>query len=208
MKDRLIIIGAGGHGKVVADIASILKTYKSIVFLDDNESLGEVMGFRVAGKTKDAFIANKEADYFVAIGNNQIRKRIQDQLEDIGQSIATLIHPHAIVGMDVTIGKGTVVMAGAVINSASRIGKGCIINTSTTLDHDNQVGDYVHISTGAKLAGTVSVGDGSWIGAGSTIINNINIYKESIIGAGAVVIRDVLPSSTVVGVPAKPIKYK
>lgn len=205
MKDKLIIIGASGHGRVVADIAIKMNKWKSIVFLDDDNSINTCMGLEVIGKTDDAIIYKDEADFFVAIGNNEIREKVQEKLIDEELSIVTLIHPSTVIGTDVEIDIGTTVMAGVVINSSSRIGKGCIINTSSSLDHDNIIEDYVHISPGANLAGTVKVGKGSWIGIGATISNNINISSGCMIGAGAVVLKDLTKPGTYVGVPVRTI---
>lgn len=193
--NKLVIIGASGHGKVISDIAVKLG-YKNIVFLDDDESIKECTGFPVVGKTSEA--NNIEGDKIVAIGNPSIRQRIQE-----GLSPVTLIHPAAVIGRRVNIGEGTVVMAGAVINSDVTIGKGCIINTSSSVDHDCSIGDYVHVAVGAHICGTVQVGKNTWIGAGSTVINNLSICDNCMIGAGAVVVNDIRESGTYIGVPAR-----
>ena len=206
-KDSLVIIGASGHGKVVADIAIKMNQWKSIAFLDDNKEVKSCLGFEVIGKTNDFLKYKEEADFMVAIGNNEIRENIQEQIVEQGLSIATLIHPSAIIGTDVKIGTGTVVMAGVVINSSTNIGKGCIINTSSSIDHDNKIGDYVHISPGASLAGNVRVGKGSWIGIGVSVNNNINISSGVMVGAGTVVTKDLPANCTAVGIPAKVIKF-
>ena len=203
MKDKLIIIGASGHGKVVADIAIKMNKWQSIAFLDDDESIKASMGLEVIGKTTDAFTYKDEADFFVAIGNNAIREKVQEKLMDEGLNVVGLTHPSAVIGTDVEIGIGTAVMAGVVINSSSRIGKGCIINTSSSLDHDNAIEDYAHISPGVNMAGTVKVGTKSWIGIGSVVSNNVNVCSGCKIGAGAVVVKDITEPGTYVGVPAR-----
>ena len=205
MKDKLIIIGASGHGKVVADIAIKMNKWQSIAFLDDDESIKTSMGLEVIGRTADAFTYKEEADFFVAIGSNATREKIQEKLIDEGLNVVSLIHPSAIIGTDVEIGIGTTVMAGVVINSSSRIGKGCIINTSSSLDHDNVIENYVHISPGVNMAGTVKVGKGSWIGIGSVVSNNVNICSGCKVGAGAVVVKDITEPGTYVGVPVRKI---
>lgn len=206
MKDNLIIVGASGHGKVIVDIAKKMNKWQSILFLDDNEFITQLMGFKVIGKTNDAFLHKDEADFFVAIGNNTIREKMQEKLENYSLSVVSLIHPDAIIGADVEIGKGTAIMAGVIINSSSKIGKGCIINTASTLDHDNVIEDYVHVSPGAHLAGTVNVGKGSWIGVASVVSNNVNICDKCQLGAGTVVIKDINESGTYVGVPSRRIR--
>ena len=205
MKDKLLIIGAGGHGKVVADIARKMNNWHSIAFLDDDESIKTCMGLEVIGKSADAVTYKDYSDLFVAIGNSVTREKIQEKLEAEGASIANLIHPDAVIGAEVEIGNGTAVMAGVVINSSGKIGKGCIINTNSSLDHDTLIESYVHISPGAVLAGKVRVGKGSWIGIGSVVSNNVQICDSCILGAGAVVVKDISEPGTYVGVPARKV---
>lgn len=205
MKNKLLIIGASGHGKVVADIALKMNKWESISFLDDNENLKSSMGIDVIGTTKDVHKFIDSHDVIVGIGNNSTREKIQNMLEKLGASIPVLIHPSAIIGNDVEIGIGTVVIAGVVINCCTKIGKGCIINTSATIGHDNIIEDFVHISPGAHLAGTVKVGQGSWLGIGSIVRNNIIITQNVNIGAGAVVVKNITESGTYIGIPAKKV---
>ena len=195
---RLVIIGASGHGKVVADIAR-KNGYSEIVFFDDDESIHECGGYPIIGKSSAA--GTIDSDVIIGIGNAGVRKRIQESVDE--NKIVTLIHPDAVVADDVVIGAGTVVMAGAVINPGTHIGKGCIINTCSSVDHDCKVGDYVHISVGSHLCGTVNVGDRTWIGAGATVSNNVFICPNCMIGAGAVVVKDLTENGTYVGVPAR-----
>ncbi|MGL9837135.1 hypothetical protein EB22_01374 [Enterococcus faecium] len=197
---KLAIIGASGHGKVVADIAR-RNGYKEIVFLDDNDSIHECGGYPVIGKSSEAGMI--DADVIIGIGNAGVRKQIQESIPD--EKLVTLIHPDAVVAEDVAIGKGTVVMAGAVINSGVRIGKGCIINTCSSVDHDCIVEDFVHVAVGSHLCGTVNVGTGTWIGAGATVINNVFICPDCMIGAGTVIVNNIWESGTYVGVPARRI---
>lgn len=203
MRDKLIIIGASGHGKVVADIAIKMNKWQSIAFLDDDEAIKASMGIEVIGKTADAFTYKDEVDFFVAIGSNSTREKIQEKFIDEGLNVVSLIHPCAVIATDVEVGIGTVVMAGVVINSSTRIGKGCIINTSSSLDHDNLLEDYVHISPGVRSAGAVRVGVKSWLGIGSVISNNVNICSACKVGAGAVVVKDITEPGTYVGVPVR-----
>lgn len=203
MKNKLIIIGASGHGKVVADIAIKMNKWQSIAFLDDDDSINTSMGLDVIGKSADAFTYKDEADFFVAIGSNTTRENIQEKLIEQGLNVVSLIHPTAIIGTDIEIGIGSVVMAGVVINSSSRIGKGCIINTSSSVDHDNVIEDYVHISPGVRTAGSVRIGKESWLGIGSIVSNNVNICSGCKLGAGAVVVKDITEPGTYVGVPVR-----
>ena len=201
-KKRLVIIGANGHGKVVADIA-VKNGYKDIVFLDDDDEIQDCAGFPVVGNTKQIGVY-QQCDYFVAIGNAKTRKKFIDQIPD--GNLITLIHPSATISRRVLIDKASVVMAGAIINSDAVIGKGCIINTGASVDHDCVVGDYSHISVGAHIAGTVVIDRFVWVGAGATVRNNVSIVSDSIIGAGAVVVKDIDKSGTYIGVPAKKVK--
>ncbi len=203
MKDRLLIVGAGGHGKVAAEIALKMNKWKYIGFLDDNPEIKSFMGMEIIGKITDAPKYIQNSSFFVGVGGNSAREAIQKKLESQGASIAILIHHSAVIGEQVELGAGTVIMAGAVINCCTQIGKGCIVNTGATIDHDNLINDYVHISPGAHLAGTVSVGQGSWLGIGSIVSNNINITKGCKIGAGSVVVRNITEPGTYVGVPAR-----
>lgn len=198
---KLTIIGASGHGRVIADIAK-LNGYDEIEFLDDNEDLRFCGTYPVVGNSKKA--KDVQNDLIVGIGNAKIRQLIMEQLSD--KHLVTLIHPDAVIADDVIIEKGSVVMAGAVINSGTFIGKGCIVNTCGSVDHDCKIGDYVHVSVGAHMCGTVIVGDFTWIGAGATVSNNITICSNCTIGAGAVVVKDIEEEGTYVGVPARVIK--
>ena len=205
LKKSVIIIGASGHGKVVADI--VQKSGDRVVgFLDDNLNIGfSFINFPVLG-TVDNYVKYKKNDieYVIAIGNAEIRERIAQKL--FGVHWYTAIHPTAVISdIDTEVDDGTVVMANAVINTGSRIGKHCIINSGAVVEHDNHIADFVHISVGAKLAGTVNIGKRSWIGIGATISNNVNICADCIIGAGAVVIKNIEEVGTYVGVPAKRI---
>lgn len=205
MKNKLLIIGASGHGKVVADIALKMNKWKSIAFLDDDKSIKTSMGLEVIGTSDDVFKHIEEYEIFVGIGNNTTRQRIHEMLETVGASIPVLIHSNAVVGEQVEVGFGTVIMAGVVINCCTRIGEGCIINTGSTVDHDNKIEDFVHISPGAHLAGSVKVGKGSWLGIGCVVSNNVNITSGCKVGAGSVVVKDISEPGVYVGVPVRRI---
>ena len=204
MSKSLIIVGAGGHGKVAADIA-VKVGYENIIFFDNNDSIKECAGFRVLGKS-DMTENYKSWDFFVAIGNADRRQEISETLNEKECNIVSLIHPNASISRRVKVGKGTAVMAGAVINSDAVIGDGCIINTASSVDHDCVIGNYAHISVGANLSGSVYVGQKTWIGAGATVSNNIRICGECMVGAGTMVIKNIDEKGTYVGVPARKIK--
>jgi sugar O-acyltransferase (sialic acid O-acetyltransferase NeuD family) len=199
---NLIIIGAGGHAKVVVDIANALGC-NILGFLDDNTAINEFANLKQLGKIEDCTKYIDKAKFVIAIGNNTVRKRIA---EEYNLKFATFIHPSAVVSPNATIGEGSVVMPLCVINSNTQIGEHCIINTAAIVEHDNTIGDFSHISPNATLCGTVNIGDMCHIGAAATVINNTNICSDCIIGAGAVVTKDINKSGTYVGVPAKVIK--
>lgn len=198
MFKKIIILGAGGHAKVIADIA--LKCgYEVLGFLDDNADVKESGGIRVLGPIADC-VKYSDCEFVIGIGNNLTRKAISDKFP---LNWATVIHPSAQIGFDVKIECGTVVMANAVINPSARIGKHCIINTASVVEHDSEIGNYVHLSPKGLLCGTVKIGDNTNIGAGATVINNISICSDSVIGAGATVIDDINEQGIYVGTPAK-----
>lgn len=200
--NRLLIIGASGHGKVLADIA-LKNGYRDIYFIDDDTSITSLGEYAVIGTFETVFSFDiNEYDVIVGIGNASVRRRMQKRLEESNYKVVSLIHPTAVIAHDVKIGSGTAVMAGAIINPGSIIGKGCIINTSASVDHDNIIGDFVHISVAAHTAGTVTVGNNTWVGIGAAVINNINVTSDVMIGAGAVVVKDIIESGTYIGVPA------
>lgn len=202
INNKIIIIGAGGHGRVVADIALNTGSYTYIAFIDDNPFLKKSMGIDVIDNTDGIPKYIGGYDFAVAIGDNDIRETFLKNLEVQSASIPALIHPNAVIGKYVTIGSGTVVMAGVIINCESIIRKGCIINTSVIIGHDSVINEYVHVSSGALLGGTVTIGRKTWVGLGACIKNDISICGECIIGAGAVVVKNIVNPGTYIGVPA------
>ena len=198
MRRQVIIVGAGGHAKVVADI--LRASGDDVVgFLDDKDP-SELPGFSILGKVSEINRFSERYDFASGIGHNRTRQRITDAYP---VNWLTVIHPSTIIAPDVQIDAGTVVMANAVVNTGSRIGRGVIINTAATVDHDCVLEDYVHISPGAHLAGTVVIGTRTWVGIGGIISNNISICGDCMIGAGAVVVRNISETGTYTGVPAK-----
>lgn len=204
MHKNVIIIGAGGHAKVIADI--IEKSGDEIVgFLDDNKELGTTVinNYKIIGDLNNRFtmvVTKKDVEFIIAIGDNRKREEIS---HSPNLKFYTAIHPSAQIGLDVEIQEGTVVMANSCINSSAKIGKHCIINTGSIIEHDNIIEDCVHISPNAALGGTVKIGENTHVGIGSIVKNNITICRNCIIGAGAVVVKDILKEGTYVGVPAK-----
>lgn len=203
----VIIIGASGYGKVVADI--VQKAGDRVAgFLDDSpERTGTFSGFPMLGTVEKHRTYKEDAAFVIAIGNADVRERIAIKLE--GVTWYTAIHPAAVVSdIDVNIGEGSVVIANAVINSGSKIGRHCIINSGAIVEHDNIIKDFVHISVGARLAGTVIIGKATWIGIGASVSNNITICEKCIIGAGGVVVKNIEKSGTYVGVPIERLDMK
>lgn len=199
---RIILIGASGHGRVCSEIAELMN-YEEIAFLDLDPDMREYAGYRVIGVEDDLEkLVNEDTVFFVSIGKNEKRDRIHNRIRAASGRIATLIHPAATIGKDVTIGEGTAVMAGAVINPGTQIGEGCIINTSSSVDHDCIVGNYSHVAVGAHICGNVTLEKKVWVGAGATVIQNVFICKDVLIGAGATVISDIVENGTYIGVPA------
>ena len=197
--NKLIIIGAGGHGKVLADNA-LKNGYENICFIDDSAT-GEVIGFPIVGTSADIMNLNDgKTDFVIGIGNNTVRKTIAEQYN---VNWVSMIHPSAQIAIDVRIGKGTIVMANAVINACTTIGNHCIINTGAIVEHDNVIKNYVHISPNVALGGTVRIGSLTHMGIGATVKNDIEICSDCTIGAGAVVVKNIKEPGTYIGVPIR-----
>ena len=200
--NRLIIVGAGGHGKVIADNA-LKNGYTEICFVDDN-AVGACMGVPIIGVCGDLErLDDGRTDFVIGIGNNAVRKAIAERY---GVNWVSLIHPSVQIAVNVTVGRGTVIMAGAVVNACARVGEHCIINTRAVVEHDNVIGDYVHISPNAAMGGAVQIGEGTHIGIGAAVRNQISICGDCVIGAGAAVVKNIEEAGTYVGVPARKIK--
>ena len=204
---RLILLGAGGHGKVVADIAQLMQKWVNIEFLDDKfPVLTHVASWRVSGKLNEFMnLPADRTDFGVTVGENDLRVKFIQRLLETGLDLPSLVHPTAFINDSIELGDGTVVMSQAAINIDSRIGNGCVINTGATVDHDCILANGVHLSPGGHLAGDVRIGDRSWIGIGATVNCGITIGNDVMVGAGAVVINDIEDGLTVVGNPAKPV---
>ena len=201
-----ILIGAGGHSKVIRDALSLEgKSVKG--FFDDNQDDQKAGGIQYYGKIADilkcsnGFIA--EHKFIIAIGNNSIRKQIGTLLEPKKLRYGRAIHPKSIIASDVTIGEGSVILANVVVNSATSIGEHTILNTSSSIDHDNFIDDFVHISPGVHTAGAVEIGEGTHIGIGTNILPMKKIGSWCIIGGGTLVNKDIDSNLLAYGVPVK-----
>lgn len=205
---RVLIIGAGGHGQVVADILARAheageKPYP-IGFLDDNLRIrgSYLLGLPVLGGIDELHNFAHDA-VILGIGRNDIRRHLFLHLQRDGEIFVTARHPAAVVAPDVTIGAGTVIVAGAIVNPGAKIGCNVILNTGCSVDHHNFIGDHAHIAPGVRLGGDVHIGDGALIGISATVMPQRRVGRESIVGAGALVTKDLADGTTAAGVPAR-----
>jgi len=204
---KLIIIGSGGHGRVIADCAQQIGNYSQIDFLDDCYlDRQDNNQWSVIGLVKDFTQHIEHADFIVAYSDGSLRKQVMDQLLHANATLVTLVHPSAVVSPNSIIGKGVVIFANAVINIGAKISDGCIINTGSTVDHDCIVKHCVHISPGVSIGGGVRIAPFCWLGIGSTVIDSITLADNTQLGAGAVVTQSTQANSLYVGVPAKRIR--
>ncbi len=206
---EVYIVGAGGHGKVIAGALRELGI-RVDGFLDDTKAIGsKFAGSRVIGKLD--FVASlRVMPMIIGIGGNRDRCRVADDFSARGEKLVwvTAVHPRAWVATSACLGAGSFVAGGASVSEDVKIGKQCIINTNASIDHDCTLGDFVHVACGATIAGGVSIGDGALIGAGATVLPGHSIGAWSIVGAGATVTRDVMAKTMVVGVPARPFEVR
>lgn len=203
MSKRLGVIGAGGHGKVVADVAE-RAGWTQVVFFDARfaSSDGAHAHWPLVAAPENA-ATHECAGYFVAIGNSEVRQQWCEWLLDNGLPLVSLVDPAAVVSDYAIIEPGVLIVTGAVVNVDSYISQGSIVNTRACVDHDCHIGAYSHICPAAALAGTVKVGAHSWIGIGSQVKQGISIGDGVIVGAGATVVSDIDDGLTVVGTPAR-----
>jgi len=201
---KVLVIGAGGHGQVVAEIlrasSRAHRNLEFIGFLDDNRGsdrhvLGPLSAIRDVAH--DAVV--------VAVGDNQVRARLMTRLGAEGERFVTVRHATAIVASGVETGDGSLLCVGAIACTATALGRGVILNTACSVDHHCRVGDYVHIAPGVRIGGEVTIGDRTLIGIGAIVLPRVSIGHDAVVGAGAVVTRDVAPYTTVVGTPAAPL---
>jgi len=199
MSKKVILIGAGGHAKVIADI--ILKSGDSILGFLDDDSTAKLWNINNLGKINSCLKYVNHNYFIIAIGNNEIRSQIAMNYPKL--QWYTAIHPSSQIAKGVSIGEGTTIMASTVINSDAKIGKHVILNTGAIVEHDNIIGDYVHLSPRVVLGGTVRIENNTHIGIGVVVKNNINVCSNVVVGSGAVVVKNIKISGTYVGVPAK-----
>lgn len=200
MCEKVIVIGAGGHGMVVADI--VIASGDTLAgFLDDSPTRPLENG-KLLGGVDDYLSYAKDHSFIIAIGNPKIRREIAERMRSVRWY--TAIHPAAVIAKTgVRIGEGSAIMANAVVNPFAAIGSHCIINTAAVVEHDNRIGEFAHISVGAKLGGTVTIGNNTWVGIGACVKNNVRICDNCTVGAGAVVLHDISAPGVYYGVPAR-----
>lgn len=212
-KKKIILIGGGGHCKVVISILKKLDNFEIAGIVDINKAGSLVSGIKIIGADDDLRDIYKSGIHnaLITVGSikdNTKRYKLFNMAREIGYNFPVIISPEAIVDKSVKIGEGTVIMPGSIINIDSSIGKNCIINTGAIIEHDCKIGDYCHIAPGVHISGTVSIGKLSFIGIGATIIQGMKIGKNVTVGAGSVVIKDIPDNVIAVGNPAKIIKSK
>jgi sugar O-acyltransferase (sialic acid O-acetyltransferase NeuD family) len=202
---KILILGCGGHGKVVAEIAHHQKKWGSVSFLDDKfPSLDKVLEWAVIGKIADLVnFSPKEYQIALGIGNNTTRLSVLNQVKLLGFETPAIIHPKAIVSDFCNIGEATIISAGSIVNAGSIVKSGVILNSQCVIEHDCIIENGVHISPGAILCGEVFIGERTWVGAGAIIKHQVRINSDITIGAGAAVVSNLAEASTYVGVPAK-----
>ncbi|WP_191556972.1 acetyltransferase [Metabacillus idriensis] len=208
---KIAVIGQGGHSKVVCDMIMEQNSYQITAVLDDKFEATEEFEGVIYGQVKiyhELLSKYPDIKFFVAIGDNNIRMKIVEELNLSPNQFATIIHPAAIVSQSAKIGVGTVLMPGCIVNANTKIGDHSIINTGSIIEHDNCIKDFVHISPNATLTGSVTAGTGSHIGASATIIPNKTIGEWAIVGAGSVVIHNISNRRTAVGIPARYLDKK
>lgn len=203
---KIVVVGRGGHSKVIADMILSYQENGIVGYLDDKYNdvgLVENIYCGPISSAKQLVEHFKDLKFVVAIGDNKVRQTIVQKLKLSDENYISVIHKSAVISPSAKIGFGTVVMPHSVINADTRIGVHSIINSGSVIEHDSIIGDFSHICPGTTLTGTVQIGEGGYVGAGSTIIPNIKIGDWAIIGAGATVITDIPSHCTAVGIPAK-----
>lgn len=205
-----VIVGAGGHGRVVLDILLSARRYRPVGFLDSNPALhGRRMdGLPIIGglSALSGLATQGVTAAVIAIGDNGTRRGFADQVEGAGFELINAIHPSANLAHNVTLGRNIVIAAGALVCAHCQIGDSVILNTGCIVDHETMVGTAAHVCPGARIAGRVTLEAGAFVGIGATVLQCLRIGYDAIVGGGAVVTSDVAPMTTVVGVPARPIK--
>lgn len=185
-KNKLIIVGAGGHGRAVAEAALLSAAWAEVVFVDDGYPAQQNSGrWPIVADTSSLPALIKQGDHLIiAIGNQAARRRLFDTARAAGATMATVIHPKAWVSADADIGAGTAIMAGAVVGIQAKLGVGVIINANATVDHDAALGNFAHLGVGVQLAGGVIVGDSAWLQAGACAGYRVKVPPAAVVAPG------------------------
>jgi len=205
---RIIIVCAGGHGRVVADILTCLAANGAGVaaagFVDDTPDL---IGVRVAGLPVlgplDSLSTLEHDGIVIALGDNAIRRRLTDRFLATGAQLVTVVHPRAIVAATATIGAGTMVCAGAIVQPGASLGRGVILNTAASVDHDSRIGDFAHLAPGARIGANVTIGEQALVALGTAVVAGCSVGARTVIGAGSLVLHDVRDDVVAFGTPAR-----
>ncbi|MGH8249542.1 MAG: acetyltransferase [Steroidobacteraceae bacterium] len=205
---KLLVVGAGGHGRVVADIAASDPDWTEIAFLDDRIPVGSTSGaWKVAGTIPELATLSTRFDACVAaLGDARLRLEHLGRARAAGYRVPVLMHARAAVSSRARLAEGVVVCAGAIVNIGAVVAGGCIVNSGATVDHDCRLEEGVHVCPGSHLAGNVSIGARSWFGIGAVAKQGIRIGADVTVGAGAVCLENVPDGVTVFGVPAREMR--
>lgn len=205
---NIVIIGAGGHSRVVYDILRTDHNVAVSAFVDNSPRGSEetIMGTPVIGDhdVLPAYVEeNDVSGFIVAVGDNEIRRDHFEKLTEMGLEPVSAIHPDATISETADIGPGTVVASGAIITTNAKVGENSIVNTGSVIEHESEVGDHAHVGPGTTVAGRVAIGDGTFVGMGSSVTDYTTIGENATIGAGSVVLEDVDSNTLAVGAPAE-----
>ena len=205
-RERVVVIGASGHAKVVIELLRATERYEIAGCVDPKGS-GDVLGAPVLGgdDVLPQILLQGVFHAFVAIGDNALRRAVFARVRALGFGLVAAVSPRATISPSARIGEGVAIMGGVTVNALARIGDGAIVNTNASIDHDCEVGAFVHCAPGTHLAGNVTIGEGAFLGVGVNAIPGVRIGAWSVLGAGATVVCDIPPNVTAVGVPARPL---
>jgi sugar O-acyltransferase (sialic acid O-acetyltransferase NeuD family) len=211
---KIVILGSSGHGKVIIDIVQGEGKHEIAGLVDRYQPIGhQVFGFQVLGSEEDLPRLAKEhflTGVIIAVGDNFLRSEVATRVAGLCPELRFVpsIHPQATIGRDVSIGEGTVIMAGVIVNPSCSIGRFCILNTASSLDHDSTMGDFSSLGPRAATAGRCHIGTHSAIGIGAVLIEDVTVGEHAIVGAGSTLLKNIAAFSVAYGSPAKEIRRR